>query len=89
MGIGASIFLIAAGAIIAFALDVQVGWLDLAVAGWVLMLAGVVGLVLTLTVWNGRRRTIVTGSPPVRRQVINQPPDTEPPPPPPPPPPAP
>ena len=79
MGIGASIFLIAAGAIVAFALDVKVGWLDLAVVGWVLMLAGVAGLVLTLTVWNGRRRTIVTPEPPVRRHVIRPPEETQPP----------
>ena len=48
MGIGGSIFLIAVGAIIAFAVDVSVGWLDLQVVGWVLMLAGVIGLILTL-----------------------------------------
>lgn len=57
MGIGGSIFLIAVGAIIAFAVDVSVGWLDLQVVGWVLMLAGVIGLILTLTIWN-RRRTV-------------------------------
>ena len=40
MGIGASVFLLAAGAIITFALDVRVGWLDLDVVGWVLMACG-------------------------------------------------
>ncbi|MEV4536763.1 DUF6458 family protein [Asanoa sp. NPDC049518] len=59
MGIGGSIFLIAVGAIFTFALDVSVGWLDLDVVGWVLMLAGVVGLVLTMWLWQSRKRTTV------------------------------
>ena len=63
MGIGASIFMIAAGAIITFALDITVGWLDLDVVGWVLMVAGVIGIVITMTIWNGRRRTVVTSAP--------------------------
>jgi hypothetical protein len=61
VGIGGSIFLIALGAIFAFAVDVELGWLDLAVVGWVLMIAGVVGLVTTAWLWQGsRRRTVVT-----------------------------
>ncbi len=63
MGIGASIFMIAVGAIITFALDIRVGWLDLDVVGWVLIVAGVLGLVITMMVWNGRRRTVVTSAP--------------------------
>lgn len=56
MGIGGSIFLIAVGAITAFGVNVQVGWLDLSVVGWVLMLAGLVGLLLTLYSWRAARR---------------------------------
>ncbi|WP_027342391.1 DUF6458 family protein [Hamadaea tsunoensis] len=63
MGIGASIFLIALGAILTFALDVHVGWLDLDVVGWILMAAGAVGLILTMTVWNSRRTTRVVTQP--------------------------
>ena len=37
MGIGGSIFLIALGAILAFAVEADLGWLDLSVVGWVLM----------------------------------------------------
>jgi Domain of unknown function (DUF6458) len=59
VGIGGSIFLIVVGAIFAFALDVNLGWLDINVVGWVLMLAGVFGLVLTLYWMRGRRRTVV------------------------------
>ncbi|MCW3813720.1 DUF6458 family protein [Micromonospora sp. DR5-3] len=71
MGIGASIFLIALGAIFAFAIDANLGWLNLNVVGWVLMLAGVVGLLTTLYFWNNRRRTVVAR--PVREQVVAEP----------------
>ena len=59
MGIGASIFLIAVGAILAFAVDAEVNGLDIAVIGWILMGAGVLGLLLTMLVWGPRRRTSV------------------------------
>jgi hypothetical protein len=55
MGIGVSIFLIAVGAILAFAVDYQLWWLDITIAGWVLMVAGVLGLLLTLLIWSRRR----------------------------------
>ena len=70
MGIGASIFLIAVGAVMAFALEARVGWLDLTVVGWILMLAGLGGLLLTLTVFN-RRRTVVR--PVSERTVVDTP----------------
>lgn len=60
MGIGGSIFLIALGAIIAFGVHASIGWLDLSVVGWVLMLAGAAGMVLTLWFWNSRRRRAAT-----------------------------
>lgn len=59
MGIGASVFMLAVGAIIAFAFNIRVGWLDLDIVGWVLMAAGALGLILTLTVLGRSRRTIV------------------------------
>ncbi|MER7168296.1 DUF6458 family protein [Micromonospora sp. NPDC000207] len=59
MGIGGSIFLIALGAIFAFAVEANLGWLNLSVVGYVLMLAGVAGLITTLYFWNTRRRTVV------------------------------
>ncbi|MFG1949782.1 DUF6458 family protein [Micromonospora sp. NPDC048830] len=68
MGIGASIFLIAVGAIFAFAVQGDLGWLDVSVVGWVLMLAGVVGLLTTLYFWNNRRRTVVAT--PVREDHV-------------------
>ena len=69
MGIGASILMLAVGAIIAFALHVQVGWLDLSIVGWVLMIAGAVGLVVTLSILNSRRRTIISSTPTVGYRV--------------------
>ena len=54
MGIGASIFLIAIGAILTFALDVSVGGVNLDVVGWILMAAGALGIVVSLII-NGQR----------------------------------
>lgn len=79
MGIGGSVALIAIGAILTFALDVRVGWLDLDVVGWILMVAGAVGLILTMTVWNRRTRPVDTvtadpleGPTEVRREEIRR-----------------
>jgi tetrahydromethanopterin S-methyltransferase subunit E len=75
MGIGASVFLIALGAILAFAVrDTTVGgWLDISTAGWVLMIAGLLGLVVTLIVWGRQRSTVVDrpGSTTYERRVID------------------
>ena len=60
MGIGASIFLLALGAILAFAVEADISGLDIGVIGWILMIAGFAGLVITLWFWNSRRRTVVT-----------------------------
>jgi protein-S-isoprenylcysteine O-methyltransferase Ste14 len=75
MGIGGSIFLIAVGAIIAFGVNIQLGWLDLSVVGWVLMLAGFVGLILTIWFWNSRRRRVVVR--PADREVVHGGPNSE------------
>jgi hypothetical protein len=65
MGIGASVFMIALGAILTFAVRNTTlgGWVDLDVVGWVLMIAGAIGLVVTMIIWGGRRRTVVAGPP--------------------------
>ncbi len=62
MGIGASIFLIVVGAILAFAVHVSAAGLDLRVVGWILMLAGVAGMALFFVVRSRRRvrRTVVS-----------------------------
>ncbi len=56
MGIGFGIFLLAVGAILAFAVQATVAGLDIHVVGWILMAAGALGLLLTLTVLAPRRR---------------------------------
>ncbi|MBU8859702.1 MULTISPECIES: DUF6458 family protein [unclassified Micromonospora] len=60
MGIGTSIFLIAVGAILTFALNASVGGVDLDVVGWILMAAGVLGLIMTTLVWSRRRQVVTT-----------------------------
>jgi hypothetical protein len=62
MSIGVGIFLIVVGAILTFALDATVAGINLDVVGWILMLAGVAGLVLFFYFWNRRRtpRALVT-----------------------------
>lgn len=80
MGFGGSILLIVVGAIFTFALNDQtIGPLDLAVVGWILMLAGLAGLILTLWFWNSRRRTTVVAPaapPPAAGQVYTDQPRT-------------
>jgi hypothetical protein len=69
VGIGTSIFLIAVGAILTFALDVSVGGVNLDIVGWILMGAGVLGLVIFAMIWGNRRREVVTTEPPEYRRV--------------------
>jgi uncharacterized membrane protein len=79
MGIGVSLFLIAVGAILTFALHVhQVGGVGLSVIGWILMAVGVLGLIVTMVIWGGRRRTVVTREP-ARYERVEEYSDVEPP----------
>jgi membrane protein implicated in regulation of membrane protease activity len=60
MYIGTSIFLIAVGAILAFAVTATVAGIDIHTAGVILMVVGVVALVISLfqsALWSDRRRT--------------------------------
>lgn len=59
MGIGTSLFLIAAGAILRFAVTVSARDFNVQTVGLILMIVGAVGLVISLlwiTVWSDRRR---------------------------------
>ncbi|MBW3601525.1 MAG: hypothetical protein KY434_02360 [Actinobacteria bacterium] len=71
MGIGASIFLIALGAIFAFAVEYELAGIDIQVVGLVLMLAGLIGLVMTFTLFR-RRDVVVRETPPAEREVIRE-----------------
>ena len=74
MGMGTSIFLIAVGAILDFAVDVNTRGFNLHTIGAILMIVGVIGMLLSLVFWSswggfgggggpyvtgGRRRRIV------------------------------
>lgn len=56
MSYGVSIFLIAVGAILAFAVNLSVRGVDLNVVGWILMAVGAVGILLTLMLYGRRDR---------------------------------
>ena len=52
MGIGVSLILIAVGAILAFAVNATVSGLEVTTIGWILMVVGIAGLVLSLMFWS-------------------------------------
>ncbi|ATO14216.1 hypothetical protein CO540_10650 [Micromonospora sp. WMMA2032] len=79
MGIGTSIFLIAVGAILTFALNANVGGVDLDVVGWILMAAGVLGLIMTTLVWGRRRQVVTTTEQPVEYRRVEERRDVAPP----------
>jgi len=62
MGIGFSIFLLAVGAILTFAVHATVAGIDIRVVGVILMAAGALGLVLTMVVFAPRRSRSVTST---------------------------
>ena len=71
MGLGASLFLIAGGAILIWGVNAEVAGLDVDAIGAILMVIGVIGLVLSMIFWSswggvgGRRRaTYVEEGPP-------------------------
>jgi hypothetical protein len=50
VGIGTSIFLIAAGAILRYAVDFEITGIEIHTVGLILMLVGIAGLVISLAV---------------------------------------
>jgi hypothetical protein len=74
MGIGVSLLLIAAGAILVWGVTGEVSGLDLDAVGVILMVVGALGAVLSMIFWSSwggpgywstRRRGPVEGPPPV------------------------
>ena len=63
MTIGASIFLIAVGAILKFAVTATVVGIDIQVVGVILMVAGIIGLLLGLFFAAQARRGVVVQQP--------------------------
>lgn len=85
MGLPVSILLIAVGAILAFAVEGTSSAVDINTVGWILMVVGIVGLVLSMILWDswmgrggyGRRRTVVHDAgapvaPAPRRTVVRE-----------------
>jgi hypothetical protein len=70
MGLGTSIFLIALGAILKFAVTASVSGIDLATVGVILMVVGIVGLCISL-IWlmQADRRAAV---PVARERVVER-----------------
>ena len=70
MGLGTSIFLIAVGAILKFAVTTSVSGVSIATVGLILMIVGIVGLIISLfwmTIYADRRRA---GAVPADRVVV-------------------
>jgi hypothetical protein len=64
MGFGTSLFLLAVGAILAFAVEVDVEGFSLDAVGVILMIVGGIGLIGSIIFWNtwggfGRRRRVI------------------------------
>ena len=66
MSLGTGIVLFVVGAILAFALNLQVGWIDLHLVGYILMAAGVIGIILGIVLITRRRTSVAT-----TRQVVD------------------
>jgi hypothetical protein len=74
VGIGVSILLVAIGAILAFAVSAEVSGLDIQVVGWILLVVGILGFLMSMIFWsswggpgywsNRRRTTYVDEGPP-------------------------
>ena len=73
MGIGVSIFLLAVGAILAFAVEFETNGIDINAVGVILMIIGAIGIAFSFMFWDrmgfggGYRRTSV------RRDYVDEP----------------
>ena len=70
MGIGTSLFLIAVGAILKFAVEDSISGVDLTTVGLILMIVGILGLILSLILMLAPRRSETV----VRRDQYTDPP---------------
>ena len=72
MGLGVGLILAAVGAVLAFAVDATVSGVNIHTIGWILMIVGALGILLSLVFWsswggpggNRRRTTVVDDGPP-------------------------
>ena len=73
MGLGVGIFLAAIGAVLAFAVNTNVSGVNIHTIGWILLIVGIIGIVLSMIFWsswagpgyfgNRRRTTYVDEGP--------------------------
>lgn len=77
MGIVISLLMIAAGAIMKFAVTARTSGWDLQTTGVILMVVGALGVVLSIIYWSswggfGRRTTVVDEAPVERERVVTR-----------------
>lgn len=75
MGIGVSLILIAVGAVLAFAVHVTTTGFNINTVGYILLVVGVVGALISLVFWSswggvGGRRTVVEERGPAGRRIV-------------------
>jgi len=70
MGIGTSLFLIAVGAILYFAVNADVSGLEISTIGLILMVVGVIGLLISLFLLSSWRRGPAAERPVVRDRDV-------------------
>lgn len=73
MGIGTSIFLIAVGAVLRFAVSASTSGVNIHTIGVILMIVGGIGLLISLlylAIWSDRRRGTVPG--PARERYVER-----------------
>ncbi len=71
MGLGVGLILAAVGAVLAFAVNATVSGVDIHSVGWILLIVGIAGILLSLIFWSSwagpgyfsRRRTYVDEGP--------------------------
>jgi predicted membrane channel-forming protein YqfA (hemolysin III family) len=77
MSLGASIFLLVVGAVLTFAVDVTISGFSIHTVGIILMVAGALGVVLSLLFWSSfspyrRGGTVVDGDTVVEERRIHR-----------------
>jgi hypothetical protein len=71
VGIGTSIFLIAIGAILYFAVNADISGLEISTVGLILMVVGILGLIISFFLMSqGRRHTVVEDRPVARERDV-------------------
>ena len=52
MGLGVGIFLAAVGAVLAFAVNTNASGVNIHTIGWILLIVGIIGIVLSMIFWS-------------------------------------